>query len=1287
MKLYGTRGVRRWREVAALVSMLLAAHQARANDLDLIVAGSTGGIHPPPNILFVFDSSASMNNLPCEDQSGTAQCDDDTYAAEAGPLASTICVNSALEAVSGPDLNGDGSADPYLGQYATDGTTFNNYLYPTYDDRGSVGTTDDFFLPATVWTHVSAGSWTRLETGTGASNQIAIDDAIDSECAAIDDCRVRSRCVYSLRTRGYFRESTGSTCGTGDPLLYCVGKLDDGVTCTNDSQCKSDDCGGSPKTCRAASFTQTGPYFLGDFLNFYPPKGITLIKSFVDAVTNMNADARLGVSSFHDLDAAQYGTVAFDLRPPCNVADDPDCTDGDPATACFGSSYFSSLVNYLYNTLDFDYVGAPLAKALDNAGKSYTAVSGTSSAICSISGCEASNFIVLVTDGTPSSDATNASQLPWVNGLTGFGDGYFNANGELVDDVARALNNIDHRTDLADDQKLVTYTVSFGALDSADPTKCVGLLEQTATAGGGRCFPASSADALEEALLEVILEIVRRAQGFTAPSVPTTRMAGTTSLTNAVFLPTADFPLWEGHLFGFQVCDEKLARNTNAECVCEDNNIDEVCIEDAAGNDIAYNDQGYLLSRPHWDAALCLAGDVAGTLPAVDMDLSNFDVSGCYRSATDRTIKTAVAAQASPTNAIGSNDQIDFDAAGVTPTSALYTALACTDEPTAEKVVNFYRGFDAYDHDGDTITTEDRNLNTMQDGSGEIVAGWWKFGDVFHSIPNVVERPTGRGLGAWALTDSYQEFAEDNAARDKVILVGANDGMLHAFHAGTWIADDEAYDFGTGEELWAFVSPELLPNLKNVCSGSGCALGNHPFMVDGSVMVRDIWTGDSDPDAKLEASNASDWKTIAVYGHRDGGSTYVALDVTDIDSPLVLWQFPQPGTVEASQMGKSWLDVFPSPAAIGPVRQLVSGVVTDRWVVILSGGYDPLDQKGNFLVMLDAYTGAILWKAEHVASSATDRMRYSFPASPTFYADLSGPLPYIAGIVAADHGGQLWHVKTPAQALTAGAFTYEPTLFFSTLPDTGTPSRVYPDTDATLEASDYQRRPFFFAPTLTANNGKVRVVIASGDRDNLIPVSSLDDDIEDYVCDDQQRLYAIDIGTCTSGGTPRPCTEADLTEVNPTTGQYALETARGWFYALQAGEKSATPYDIFNGYALYSTFYPEYACGNTTNQCGDTSAGKARLYARHYLTGKLLDWDNDGTIATSESYRQLGDGVPTAPAVSASVGPDGVTPTIFAGGSDSGQGTTTPEGLGSSSVAMEIMRFSVTREMHDILHQ
>ncbi|HSI04207.1 MAG TPA: hypothetical protein VLC93_07020, partial [Myxococcota bacterium] len=1193
---------------------------AWATDLTLFVVGGSGSSPantPPPNIMFVFDNSASMQNIVCEELSGSRACTSTNLTAKTVTYGATICTSPGITAARGTDLNGDNILDAYTAVYASDGVTFTGPRYPILDERNS-STNDDLYRSASSFSHARNTPFAQLErvTGTAASDFASV---IGNTCNRISDCSRRSRCVHSLRTQGYFWEPTGTTCGTGDPMAMCAacgngscdagessltcpgdcvstpvcgnGTCETGETtatcasdctasavcgdgncsgtetivtcpldcascgdsvctspetkvscpadcppvcgdslctgsetisscpadcipartlgapCANDGNCNSGECvnvgskvcsecsnnsdctgsntcistGCTYKHCSntacvpgggggggglggggllqvaeeiawcvaaaappAASTDITNPVFLGDFLNFYPPKGVGLVKAFKTAVGNMTGDARMGVSTLDDISSTNLG---HEIVPPCSQASGTECFDGDPATQCFNPGN-SQLLNYLDN-MSFTRGDKPLGDMLDRVGRYFTSSSGVSTPICSYTNttCATNNYIVMVADGAPHGDPTSASGYEHASArLTGFTNGLYTNDAYWVDDVSRALTRIDHRSDITDNQTVGTYTVSYGPTAPSDANSCDGILLATAVAGDGRCLPAQNVSTLSTVLSQIITEIISRAAGFTAPSIPTTRFTGTSSLANAVFRPATAFPLWEGHLYTFNICDERLARITGDACTCGSSSTDDTCIQDFNGNAIDFDNDGNLVSRPLWDAALCLAGDVANTVGIVPMDQSNLDVSRCFRtsdeSATNaRKILTAFDSDSDGT--IETTEQLPFTVANA---GTLQTKLGVASLSEAERLVRFYRGADVDDINGNGNITEDRNLSTMRDGSGTPLNGWWKLGDIFHSIPNAVERPSGRGMGAWAKTASYVAYQTANAARQKVILAGANDGMLHAFQAGTWDATAAggkgAYNAGTGEELWAFVSPEMITQLKNNCttSSGGCSIQNHQFMVDGSVMVREIWTGGTAD--KESAANADKWRTIAVFGHRDGGSTYVGIDVTDVTSPQFLWQFPQPGDLASTTIGKSWIDTFPAPAAIGPIREDTNNdgnVDLERWVVLLNGGFDQLDRKGRALYMLDAYTGAVRWSVGKTTASGTDtdKMSYAFPATPAYYGDLGGPVPYIAGIVAVDHGGQVWHIPTPLGVPTSGVYAFTPQIVFTTRSNTG----------------------------------------------------------------------------------------------------------------------------------------------------------------------------------------------------------------------------------------------------------
>src|SRR5512139_351272 len=100
--------------------------------------------------------------------------------------------------------------------------------------------------------------------------------------------------------------------------------------------------------------------------------------------------------------------------------------------------------------------------------------------------------------------------------------------------------------------------------------------------------------------------------------------------------------------------------------------------------------------------------------------------------------------------------------------------LASDDITGKKKIIDFIHGLDVYDENRNGIYDEKRE---------------WILGAFIHSRPLVIH---------------YSNLS--------VIYAGANDGMLHAFNNG-WPLDETNWHDGTGEELWAFIPPRLLPNL------------------------------------------------------------------------------------------------------------------------------------------------------------------------------------------------------------------------------------------------------------------------------------------------------------------------------------------------------------------------------------------------------------------------------------------------------------------------------------------
>ncbi|GIZ50426.1 pilus assembly protein [Noviherbaspirillum aridicola] len=233
---------------------------------------------------------------------------------------------------------------------------------------------------------------------------------------------------------------------------------------------------------------------------------------------------------------------------------------------------------------------------------------------------------------------------------------------------------------------------------------------------------------------------------------------------------------------------------------------------------------------------------------------------------------------------------------------------------TGENLVNFLRGQRGY---------EDQAGSTQRVFRDRAHA----LGDIIGSQPVYIRAP--RIPYVDANHDAYRSAKKN---RQATLFVGANDGMVHAFNATT------------GQEMWAYIPPIVLPELYRLADRNYAA--NHRYYVDGTLTVADIC-----PRAPAETCRASEWKTILVGGLNAGGRGYYALDVTDPTSPKALWHFT---VANDSDLGYS----FGNPM-IGKRRD-------GTWIVAFTSGYNnvsPGTGRG-FLFVLNADTGAVLEKID-----------------------------------------------------------------------------------------------------------------------------------------------------------------------------------------------------------------------------------------------------------------------------------------------------------------------------------
>jgi len=183
--------------------------------------------------------------------------------------------------------------------------------------------------------------------------------------------------------------------------------------------------------------------------------------------------------------------------------------------------------------------------------------------------------------------------------------------------------------------------------------------------------------------------------------------------------------------------------------------------------------------------------------------------------------------------------------------------------------------------------------------------------------------------------------------------VPGNDGMLHAFYAGTSAVDPQG-----GKEAWAVVPSTVLPKLYKLADNNYKNL--HEYFVDATPTVADAYVG-------------SGWKTMLVGGLNGGGRGFYALDVTDPAAPKGMWEFKWSNTCYDSANASTFGADCHLGLSFG--KPIITKLADGRWVVMVTSGYNNVnatpktgDGKG-YLYVLDASTGEILYK---IATSAGD---------------------------------------------------------------------------------------------------------------------------------------------------------------------------------------------------------------------------------------------------------------------------------------------------------------------------
>ncbi|HSL68703.1 MAG TPA: hypothetical protein VK864_00610, partial [Longimicrobiales bacterium] len=288
------------------------------------------------------------------------------------------------------------------------------------------------------------------------------------------------------------------------------------------------------------------------------------------------------------------------------------------------------------------------------------------------------NFIVYLTDGEPTADnsaddkilalpgwstaVTNAPATPGACGNTGAG--------RCLDELAEYLFKSDLNPSLPGQQNVASYWIGFGPDVSGSA-----LLQATGAKGGGAYYTAADTATLGEILSNIVTEIMNVNTTFTAPSVSVNAFNRTQTLDDlyvSVFHPSGSYR-WPGNIKKYRLSEGQIV--------------------DANGAPAVDPQTGFFIdtAQSYWSAAV----------DGADVSLGGAASRQPINPAT-RNVYTYLGTAALNNGA----NAVTVGNAAIT--AAMLGLTGTPGEPTRDELINWMRGADILDLDNDTDMAEAR---------------------------------------------------------------------------------------------------------------------------------------------------------------------------------------------------------------------------------------------------------------------------------------------------------------------------------------------------------------------------------------------------------------------------------------------------------------------------------------------------------------------------------------------------------------------------------------------------
>jgi type IV pilus assembly protein PilY1 len=615
------------------------------------------------------------------------------------------------------------------------------------------------------------------------------------------------------------------------------------------------------------------------------------------------------------------------------------------------SSHNNSLLQGLYD-LEWAALSTPLREGLDRAGQYFD--DSSSSAPIEYE-CQ-QNFAVLLTDGywngsTQSTTIGNKDGDSHSDTISDIAKYYYD------EDLSTKPNNVPPNSeDLKTTQHLVTFPVAFGVNGLLPDADNDGWPEDSSsvklTESGDWGDPESSYTTPEK--IDDLWHAAFNSKGrFASASTPV-------ELENALANAIGSAGSLRGSVAAVNFNTTSLSSDTDV-YVAEFDKTDNLWKGDLTSYDLDPT-SGAIATSSNWTAATQLDAMATPDSSRKIITYNNATGNGIPFQWTNLTTNQ--------------KDDLKIEPDG-----------SSSDITKAQEKLNFLRG--------------DRSNEQLNTGSYTFRNRASLLGDIVNSAPAFVKLPNDDwpAISPFPSTtgEKYSDFQSTQSARDGVIYVGANDGMLHGFSEAT------------GEELISYIPNYLF---SNTSSSEGLHFltdlnYRHRYYVDLSPIVSDVYI-----DKATSGGSNKHWVSLLVGGSRAGGRGVFALDVTNPGSfseanaaDIVLWEFTDaddadlgfifsPPTIAMMNNGR-WAAIF------GNGYNNQGDGKAKLFIVFLNGGVDGVWTPTTDYIEIDTGVGSIV--SNDCLDSASDCNGLSIPEA----VDLDGNHT-IDRVYAGDIKGNLW---------------------------------------------------------------------------------------------------------------------------------------------------------------------------------------------------------------------------------------------------------------------------------------